>query len=92
MEMREVVPLAKQYLTELFAAEKIQDLGLEEIELDSNDHVWAITIGFSRPWDVPRNPLAAIAADAYTRRIYKVVRIADQTRELVSIKNREVAA
>lgn len=90
MQAREAVAAAKKYLDEMFSEEKISNLGLEELEFDDTTRVWNITLGFSRPWDLPQNALLAMSRDpSQWRRNYKVVRIADLTGKLLSIKNRE---
>lgn len=90
MNVKEAVALAKQHVMELFAEEKITNLGLEEVELDDQSNEWAVTVGFSRPWDEPRNALAALSAPAFTRRTFKVVRISNQSSQVVSVKKRDV--
>lgn len=90
MEVDEAVELAKERIRDLFADEKITDLGLEEIEYDEQGHLWKVTIGFSRPWDRPENTLASIAQQViFKKRSYKVVRIDDPTKKVKSVKNRE---
>ena len=88
MDVKEAVAIAKRHIVELFADERPTNLGLEEVELDPQKDQWIITLGFSRPWDVPHNALAAIGASG-PRRDYKVVRISDSTGQIVSVKNRE---
>ena len=55
MNVREAVALAKKYITETFADEKISELGLEEIEFDEGSQTWLITIGFTRLWQNSTN-------------------------------------
>ena len=78
MDVKNAVTLAKQEIRNLFAEEGISDLGLEEVEFEDTDEVWRITIGFSRPWDVPKGPFGE-PTGAKKAREYKVVRIADST-------------
>ena len=89
MDVKQAVGLAKQHILDLFADEKITNLGLEEVELDEQANEWIITLGFSRPWDEPRNAVAALAQSNLPRRSYKVVRISDKLNHVVSVKNRE---
>lgn len=89
MDVKDAVRLAKQYVTEIFAQEFIMDIGLEEVEFDDLNNSWSVTIGFSRPWDLPRNPLASFPVQ-YTRRSYKVVHISNIDGKVISVKNREV--
>lgn len=90
MNVKEAVTKAKDYLAELYQDEKISNVGLEEVSLDDKTKTWFITIGFSRPWDEPRNPFAAIASQAsILKRSYKVVRIDDVSGAILSVKNRD---
>ena len=50
MEVEDAVRAAKDYVSELFAPEGVDRIGLEEIE-GNNSGIWKITIGFSRNWD-----------------------------------------
>jgi hypothetical protein len=89
MDVKEAIRLAKTHLQEIFAEERIQNLGLEEVEYDENDKVWSITLGFSRPWDT--DPATIATAFRFNRkRDYKVVRIFDPEKKIISINNREV--
>jgi len=54
MDVKEAVALAKKYVGEVFAGEPISDVGLEEVEFDDVAGIWAVTIGFSRPWETTR--------------------------------------
>ena len=90
MDVKEAVVLAKQNLLDLYADEKVTNLSLEEVEFDESAGEWIVTLGFSRPWDEPRNSLAAIA-QTYLRRTYKTVKISNDSRQILSMRTREVA-
>jgi hypothetical protein len=91
VDVKQAVALAKQHTLELFAEEQVANLGLEEVELDEKANEWVVTVGFSRPWDEPKNAVAALAAPKFPRRDYKVVRIANDNSDLVvSVRNREI--
>ena len=90
MNVKEAVRLAKQHILDLFAEEKVTNLGLEEVEFDEHANEWIVTLGFSRPWDEPRNPLAALTQTLYVRRTYKVVRVASGSEQVLSVKTHEV--
>lgn len=90
MDVKEAVARAKSYIVELFSDEKLSNVGLEEVELDAQGNEWIVTIGFSRPWDVVRNTFTALGGDVSPRRSYKVVRIANTSGQISSVKNREV--
>lgn len=87
MDVRQAVDQAKRYVVELFTNEGITNLGLEEVEFD--DGVWNVTVGFSRPWDTPSG-FAALAQAQLQRRSYKIVRIDDGSAHVLSVKNREL--
>ena len=85
------VEIAKRHIQDLFHDENLSNLGLEEIEFNDDNKEWVVTVGFSRPWDEPKNAFAALANSASVpRRSFKVVRINDLTQQIVSVKNREV--
>lgn len=89
MDVKQAVSSAKTYIADLYADEDLRNLGLEEVELDSLTNEWIVTIGFSRPWDEPKNTLAALASSSGPRRAFKVVRISNASKDVVSVKNRE---
>ncbi len=82
MEVKEAVELSKQHIRELYEAEQIRNVGLEEVQL--NGGVWSITVGFSRPWDFVSHNLFGASQDT-PRRTYKVVRIDDRDGEVLSV-------
>ena len=87
MDVKEAVASAKAYVNEIFAPEKIENVGLEEFEFDRRHREWRITVGFSRPWQ----GLGALnTATGITRpRSYKIVTVSDSNRSVTSIRNRE---
>jgi hypothetical protein len=89
MDVKEAVGLAKKYIREVFADERIADLGLEEVEYDDKD-VWSVTVGFSREWNSKAGGLAPTFFPLH--RDYKVVRISDTDKRMISVKNREPIA
>lgn len=92
MDVREAVSLAKQHLANLLSDEQIMNLGLEEVEYDDQNGVWCVTLGFSRPWEKPRNILTALGQETQPPRTYKVVRVADKDRKVLSVKNRDASS
>lgn len=87
MDVKQAVAVAKQHVLDLFAEEKVTNLGLEEVEFDEQTREWIVTLGFSRPWDEPRNALAALAQTPYIRRTYKVVQISDPLERVLAVKS-----
>ena len=100
MKVQEAVARAKKYVREVYADEKIRFVGLEEVEW--NDDAWSITIGFSRPWDMPpENVLAEAMKSPLTRyppprppepRTYKLVIVRDSDGTVLAIKHRNPVA
>ena len=87
MDVKEAVQAAKEHVAEIFADEPIENVGLEEVEFDESNRVWAVTIGFSRYWGRSMdNVFRALG----TARDFKVVRIEDETGRVQSVKHRAV--
>ena len=91
MDVREAVEVAKDYVTGVYAGEDIANLGLEEVEFDDRSGTWSVTLGFSRPWD-HRSGILQLTEQKASARSYKVVRIADGTGEVKSLKDRILVA
>lgn len=89
MDVKQAVNLAKQHVLDLFSEEQLSNLGLEEVEFDDPEDEWHVTLGFSRPWDEPKNLFALAGEGKYPKRSFKVVRISNGTGRVLSVKNRE---
>jgi len=81
MDVKQAIAQAKRYLADLYEGEEIQDVGLEEVSLDDEGHVWRITLGFTRPWDRGQSAIAAAlnSGSARAKRSYKLIYISDST-------------
>ncbi len=91
MNVKEAVARAKTHILDLFADENLANVGLEEVEHEDDSDEWIVTIGFSRPWDESRNTFSALASvNTPPRRAYKVVRISNQSGQVLSVKNRRL--
>ncbi len=90
MNVTAIVKQAKDHINDLFKEEGISNLGLEEVEYDSEIGEWVVTVGFSRPWDYPEGKLALLTGSAKANRSYKVVTVKDINGEVISVKNRMV--
>jgi hypothetical protein len=88
MNAKEIANIAKNYITEIYSDENVTNVGLEEVDYDTPNGTWYVTIGFSRPWDEPKNVLIALATQII-KRTYKILRISD-TGDVLSIKNRDI--
>ena len=93
MDVKEAVNAAKHHVETLFGDQLFSAPMLEEIEFDSADKAWNITIGFLR---MPELALPGKGQGAHAlglalsvpRRAYKVVRISDQAAAVMSVKDR----
>jgi hypothetical protein len=89
LNVRDAVHVAIQHVQSLFESENLTNLGLEEVEFDHTENEWVVTVGFSRPWDYPKNALAALSNQGgQPRRAFKIVRIRDGDHEVIAVKNR----
>ena len=97
MDVKEAVKTAKDYVTELFEGEDLENVGLEEVLFDDEAEVWKVTVGFTRPWDRAKNLMDAMSAVSagefpeWKRRSFKVVQIQDGTGKVVSLTHRAPA-
>ena len=89
MEVKEAVQLAVEHISILFENEELTNIGLEEVEYNPETEEWIVTIGFSRPWDYPKNFLANLSANnGMPYRSFKVVTISEYENKILSVKNR----
>ncbi len=94
MDVKEAVKTAKDYVTELFEGEGLENVGLEEVPFDDEAGVWKVTVGFNRPWDRVKNLADAMSSVSagelpeWKRRSFKVVRIQDDTEKVISLTHR----
>ena len=86
MDVKQAVRTAKEHVAEIFSDESIRNVGLEEVEFDEVDRVWAITVGFSRFWGSPGDIFRAL--DGGTARTFKIVRVEDASGRVQSVKHR----
>lgn len=87
MDVQEASTRAKELVREVFNEESITNLGLEEVWRDKD--AWRVTIGFSRPWNSVRDAVSIVSGQPLVKRSYKIVAIANDTGELISITDRE---
>ena len=91
IDVNEAVARAKGYVLQLYAGEDVTNLGLEEVEYDTETNCWLITVAFSRPWNSPRTraqeALEKLGSYANLRRSYKIISISDEG-QVRSMKNR----
>ena len=90
MEVKDAVTKALDYFAEVFAEEDLSNIGLEEVMYDSARKRWNVTVGFSRPWDYPSQPILQIQPKHPVNRNYRVVEINDRDERVTGIKIKEV--
>ena len=57
MEVKEAIRTALNYVSDIYSAEKVSHIGLEEVEYDELNSQWNVTVGFARSWDFPPKSL-----------------------------------
>lgn len=105
MDVKEAARTARAYIADLFADENVQHVGLEEVKFDDVSEIWNITIGFSRPWELskepPKKPVPLVLAPVLEelnppppptpQRSYKIVRVRDSDGCVISVTHRALA-
>lgn len=88
MEMNEkdAIATAKNYVVDLYSDDKINDVGLEEIEFDDQSKRWLVTIGITR-LTAANNFVTSLGGTPL--RSYKLVAIDGETGRALSLKDRE---
>jgi hypothetical protein len=89
MDVKKAVATAKKWILDTLADESISNLGLEEVEFHDSDKTWRITLGFSRPWNSTRNAIVALTGDIAPRRVYRILKVSDETGKVLSMTRRD---
>jgi len=87
IDVKQAVQVASDFIKQLYGADQLQQLTLEEVELTDDDRFWLVTLGFSRP--ELASPLEAFAT-AKQRREYKILKIHADSGKVQAMKIREV--
>lgn len=89
LNVKEAVQTAISYTNDLFGSENISNLGLEEVTFDETGGEWAVTVGFSRPWDYSKGGTLSALSNPTGRpeRSFKVIHINEHA-EVLAVKNR----
>lgn len=95
MDVREAVSKAREYVSDVYAEEEIQGIGLEEIRFDDVENFWKVTIGFFRSWDRDLPSVAQRLRELQgagpvdrRRRAFKVVQIDDESGRIIAMTHR----
>ena len=94
MDVKQAVPTAVEYVTDIYSEANVTDVDVEEIAFDDTQNAGRITIGFFRRWS-PTNlerALGRIDARQWKNRTFKVVQINDSNGRVVSMTHRELGA
>jgi hypothetical protein len=83
MDLKEAVTVAKQQIGDLFAADAPQNLRLESFLYDDHLGVWTPTIGFGLA-----RPAAPAVNSPPSERSYKVVRVSQADKSVLSVSDR----
>lgn len=86
MDVKEAVIHAKDWLKDTLSDENPTNVGLEEVEFDEAQHIWKITLGFSRPWNTTRNALTNMLGETVQKRAYRQLIVNDLTHKIISMK------
>ena len=89
MNVRDAVVVAKNWVKDMLSDEGVSDIGLEEVQHDEAQGIWYVTVGFSRPWNSPRQNALSALVDAPRKRAYRVIAVRDPNGEVLSMKRRE---
>ncbi len=84
IDVKQAVQNATMFLTEMYAAQNIKDILLEEVRLAADD--WVVTLSFSRT-KPQLEPLLSITQSAgELERVYKTLTISKATGSVVSMR------
>ncbi len=91
IDVKEAVKIATGYMRDLYEADDIPNLLLEEVELSEDEKSWLVTLGFTREFLKP-SPLAIAVTNDSPREIraYKVVRLNAVNGQVESLKIRKL--
>ena len=82
---------ARNFFTQVFKDENIENVELEEIVFDETEHLWRITFGFFRLWTPPQNPLLPNFHGPERKRQFKVVMLDDDGNPKgITIRNEQI--
>lgn len=93
MDVKEAVTKAKAHLEELVGDEGLFNVGLEEVEYDTDentgDGLWLVTLGFSRPWNSTKSAYSVITGEEVAKRAYRTLAINDSDGTVISVKRKD---
>jgi hypothetical protein len=87
--VKDAVSSAMDFVREMYAGERLQDLLLEEVEMDHANDQWLVTIGFSLPKEESTSIISPVTSRKLERN-YKVVAIDAYSGTPLSMKIRDI--
>ncbi|MGE3783360.1 MAG: hypothetical protein AB7H71_11515 [Alphaproteobacteria bacterium] len=83
MDLKEAVAVARRRIDDLFAADAPRDIRLEGFLYDDHLMAWSLTIGFDLA-----DPAAPASTPIDQARRYKVVRVSEADKSVLSVSDR----
>ncbi len=88
IDAKEAARIAFEYVQEVYKADEIPHLSLEEVELSSEGDFWFVTVSFLRP--VSKSPIEAMTTGQLGTATYKVLKIQAEGGQVHSMKIRTI--
>ncbi len=88
IDAKEAARIAFEYVQEVYKADEIPHLSLEEVELSSEGDYWLVTVSFLRP--VSKSPIEAMTTGQQGTATYKLLRIQAEGGQVHSMKIRTI--
>lgn len=88
IDVKQAVHQAIAFVTDMYGADQLPQLRLEEVELDEHEPFWYVTIGFDRPGAA--SPTEVLKGPFSRPREYKILKIHAHSGDVSSMKIREV--
>ena len=89
INVKEAAKISLEYIEELFSADEIRDVSLEEVEISQDEKSWMVTIGFTKHMTQPLNPMEAMSGPKFAR-FYKELKIDAENGQVRSMRNKKL--
>ena len=93
LDVRAAVGVARNYFSSIqdLISLEIQDIRLEEVELSEDEQFWLVTLGYNLPKPAsPNSLIPEMIKGVEFERYYKIIKINADTKEVESMKIREL--
>jgi hypothetical protein len=91
IDVKQAAQSASEFVGELFPANTVSDVRLEEVELSEDGSHWLITLSFPPPASLSRGSSGPFGVSSPAPRQYKIFKIKADTGEVQSMKIRELS-